>query len=423
MSAAFALYTLDWNFLFLPAPLSTFDWTLFCEVCNGPMCAPQNKLIPWCLTFWELCTNCLMFLSLLDVSKPVDAVFSALFLFAFFTLARKYNLVADVVCGRGRQILCRDVCYSRGGLLVVFHWTKTIQDRSRTLSIPLVSIPGPPLCPLHVYCHMLRLVPALSSNLAFVLPTSSSLRAVTYADFMLVLRHLVGAVGFDPNSFSSHSFRRGGTTFAFQAGVPAPLIQIQGDWASSAFLEHIDMYVERRRLVGSKIVFYLGIKRPSILPWVARTGVFWCLFLSMRVWCSEICFMYIIHMSSWISSFGGGAFTVFYSCMVKFTMFRVSGASPASPIALCCMHIVKLSVSFLYTCNLFLFPTSFECGKVNSLLGPVHFTVKFITSFYVSRQPGLNRLDRKACDRDRQHRGGSLDWIYNQWHDRSDCLW
>ena len=40
---------------------------------------------------------------------------------------------------------------------------------------------------------------------------------------MRVLRHLVGAVGFDPNSFSSHSFRRGGTTYAFQAGVPAPL--------------------------------------------------------------------------------------------------------------------------------------------------------------------------------------------------------
>ena len=190
---------------------------------------------------------------LLDVSKPVDAVFWALFLFAFFTLARKSNLVADVVCGRGRQIIRRDVCYSSGGLLVVFHWTKTIQDRSRTLSIPLVSIPGSPLCPVHAYCHMLRLVPALSSNPAFVLPTSSSLRAVTYADFMRVLRHLVGAVGFDPNSFSSHSFRRGGTTFAFQAGVPAPLIQTQGDWASSAYLEYIDMSVERRRLVGSKM--------------------------------------------------------------------------------------------------------------------------------------------------------------------------
>ena len=100
---------------------------------------------------------------------------------------------------------------------------------------------------------MLRLVPALSPNPAFVLPTSSSLRAVSYADFIHVLRHLVGAVGFDPNSFSSHSFQRGGTTFAFQAGVPAPLIQTQGDWASSAYVEYIDMSVEQRRLVGSKM--------------------------------------------------------------------------------------------------------------------------------------------------------------------------
>ena len=161
--------------------------------------------------------------------------------------------LTDVVCGRGRQILRRDVCLSSGGLLVVFHWTKTIQDGSRTLSIPLVSIPGSPLCPVHAYCHMLRLVPALSSDPAFVLPTYSSLRAVTYADFMRVLRHLVGAVGFDLNYFSSHSFRRGGTTFVFQVGVPAPLNQTQGDWASSAYLEYIHMSVERKRLVGPKM--------------------------------------------------------------------------------------------------------------------------------------------------------------------------
>ncbi len=34
----------------------------------------------------------------------------------------------------------------------------------------------------------------------------------------------------NPNSYSSHFFRRGAATFAFQYRVPAKLIQAQGDW-------------------------------------------------------------------------------------------------------------------------------------------------------------------------------------------------
>ena len=191
--------------------------------------------------------------NLLDVSKPVDAVFWSLFLFAFFTLARKSNLVADLVTRRGRQVLRRDVSPSADGLLVIFYWTKTLQDRSRALHIPLVSIPGSPLCPVQAYLNMICLVPAAPSKPAFVLPTSKSVRAVSYADFMLVLRKLVALIGLDPSKFSTHSFRRGGTTYAFQAEVPDILIKAQGDWSSSAYLSYIDMSVSRRRTVGIKM--------------------------------------------------------------------------------------------------------------------------------------------------------------------------
>ena len=70
--------------------------------------------------------------------------------------------------------------------------------------------------------------------------------------------------------------------------------------------------------------------------------------------------------------------------MVEFPIFRVSGASPASPIVLCCMHIVKLSGSFYTPAVCFNAPLRLiGVSKVNSPLGPVHFTVKFIISFYV----------------------------------------
>ena len=42
-------------------------------------------------------------------------------------------------------------------------------------------------------------------------------------------------IGLDPNHYSSHSFRRGGATWAFKCGVSAELIQLQGDWKSDAY--------------------------------------------------------------------------------------------------------------------------------------------------------------------------------------------
>ena len=124
----------------------------------------------------------------LDVSKPVDAVFTSLFLFAFFPLARKSNIIADLVTRKGCQVLRLDVCPSADGLLVIFRWTKTIQDNSQVLHIPLVAIPGSLLCPVQAYLNMVRLVPAPSTHPAFVLPSSKCVRAVSYAEMMLVLR-------------------------------------------------------------------------------------------------------------------------------------------------------------------------------------------------------------------------------------------
>lgn len=41
-------------------------------------------------------------------------------------------------------------------------------------------------------------------------------------------------------SFSSHSFRRGGATFALSLGIPGEIIKLWGDWKSTAYLAYID---------------------------------------------------------------------------------------------------------------------------------------------------------------------------------------
>ena len=49
----------------------------------------------------------------------------------------------------------------------------------------------------------------------------------------------MGRAGFDAASFSGHSFRRGGASFAVQDGVLGELIKVVGDWTSDAYYKYM----------------------------------------------------------------------------------------------------------------------------------------------------------------------------------------
>jgi hypothetical protein len=143
------------------------------------------------------------------------------------------------------QLVCRKHIKQVGDiLLVVFKWTKTLQTGGRNLVVPLVSIPGSILCPVTAYKVMSHLVPAPPSSPAFVYP--SSLSPIPYRDFQQVFKQLVGLTGRDPPGYSSHSFRRGGASYAFKVGVPGELIQTQGDWVSECYKRYLQMDVGQR---------------------------------------------------------------------------------------------------------------------------------------------------------------------------------
>ena len=48
------------------------------------------------------------------------------------------------------------------------------------------------------------------------------------------------------NLYSSHSLRRGGTTHAFNKGIPEQTIKVLGNWASQCFRKYIELTVETR---------------------------------------------------------------------------------------------------------------------------------------------------------------------------------
>ena len=195
--------------------------------------------------------------NILVLSNPVHSTFWALFLIAFFTFSRKSNLV---VTGNNtfnpEKQLCRaDIRVGSRGLLVKFRWSKTNQFGKRELLVPVVAIPGSILCPVVAYKNMVRFNPASDTDPAFCICRSGKpVVPVKYSQLQKVLKTCVQVIGLDPKSFSSHSFRRGGATWAFRAGVPAELIKVHGDWASNAYLRYLDFSLQQKLEVAEGMV-------------------------------------------------------------------------------------------------------------------------------------------------------------------------
>ena len=64
-------------------------------------------------------------------------------------------------------------------------------------------------------------------------------KILTYSKFLQRLRSALHALGLPARDYACHSFRRGGASFAFQAGLPVELIKILGDWHSDAVLLYL----------------------------------------------------------------------------------------------------------------------------------------------------------------------------------------
>ena len=124
-------------------------------------------------------------------------------------------------------------------LTVAVSWSKTIQYGQRQLCIPISRVPSSVLCPVKAYKLLVNIVPAPHDYPAFCYFSKDKCIPLTYSVFVSQLRTWLTAIGVNNvNKYSTHSFRRGGATFAFQCGVNATLIKTQGDSTSHCYLQY-----------------------------------------------------------------------------------------------------------------------------------------------------------------------------------------
>ena len=185
----------------------------------------------------------------IDLKAEKDITKWALYLIAFFLVCRKSNLVPDSAKSFDPQKQLTRGHFEEidENLRVIMKWTKTIQYNERQLVVPIRRIKGSKLCPVKAYKRMCTKNPATQGEPAFVHRGKKGKMIVwTYRMFMTELKKDIEKIGEDPRAYSTHSFRRGAATFAYEAGVEAETVKIMGDWRSDCFRQYLQVSMQKK---------------------------------------------------------------------------------------------------------------------------------------------------------------------------------
>lgn len=102
------------------------------------------------------------------------------------------------------------------------------------------------LCPLRAFLHYRSFIPiALRSirSCPVFLSSPQTTKVVDHRTMSATLKHRLSIIGVNPAHYGWHSWRRGGTTAMFAAGVAETLIQTHGRWASLTYRMYLDTTV------------------------------------------------------------------------------------------------------------------------------------------------------------------------------------
>ena len=194
--------------------------------------------------------------SVMDLNESLDRALWSCFLLTFYLFARKSNMVPPSGSSyNNRKHLARgDIHVSDSGLIILLKWSKTIQLGERHLLVPVIEIPSSVLCPKTAYLRMVSNLPAASGSPAFLFVNKLGLvETLTHSMFVNNLRGFLLKAGVNCLGFSGHSFRRGGATCAFAAGVPGELVQLHGDWRSDAYLRYLSIPMQQKLSVTQRM--------------------------------------------------------------------------------------------------------------------------------------------------------------------------
>ena len=177
----------------------------------------------------------------LDMKDMRDLSFWAASLICFYGLLRKNTLLPPSSSSVSPAFLVRSdvVSVAADSFLLRIRQTKTIQFGQRILVLPFVQCANSAFCPVSFLLRHLIASPLPGSRPLFNYLSGSVEKFWTHESFVAFLKLCLHRAGFPADAYSGHSFRRGGCTACFQAGLSITDIKLRGDWRSNAFEKYL----------------------------------------------------------------------------------------------------------------------------------------------------------------------------------------
>ena len=174
-------------------------------------------------------------------SSPLDKSFWAACLLAFYVFFRKSTILP--ISASSASGICRSDIqnFTSSSFSVLVKHTKTIQFGERTLMLPFHACADLRLCPVRAMWSHLTSSPVTPDHHVFTYLVGNRTALLTHEHFVKKLKLLIVATGRDPTVFSAHSFRRGGTTFAFSLNMAFLTVKARGDWKSNCVEQYISI--------------------------------------------------------------------------------------------------------------------------------------------------------------------------------------
>ena len=194
---------------------------------NSALLAPKRRTLIDIQTLHDIIHQCA------NLENPT--IFQPLYLLCFFSFLRLSNILPHTTSSFDvtRHLARGDfITQDQGGLLLV-KWSKTMQNRRDTVTLPLPYLASSPLCPIVALKSMIQIFPAEQNDPLFLLPRKRGLVPLTDSVARKHLKAVSLALGIAP-PLTFHAFRRAGASWAFHNGVPLEHIKKHGTWRSNA---------------------------------------------------------------------------------------------------------------------------------------------------------------------------------------------
>ena len=186
---------------------------------------------------------------LVDIKDVVQVAGFTALVVGFMLFLRKSNLVPDTQQSFDpkHQLTWGDLWWNGDILMVIIRWSKTLQYRQKELELPLVPANTVQVCAVYWIKYLKCLTKPKIDDPLLSYPSGGKLVPLTYDKLGKMYRTWLSQLGITQlDNYTLHGLRRGGANHALTVGICGEDVQLMGDWKSQAYMEYIDLNMERR---------------------------------------------------------------------------------------------------------------------------------------------------------------------------------